>query len=358
MGFLGQVKDHILLGGHAAIAGWGLLVALVFDLGLKTNWWINPGFPSLMPGLSINIFISVLIAAFLTGNGVYDLNAYYDKDVDAINKPERPIPSGRMTPRHAFNFAVSLMALGLFVSLVVSILTGRYLTFVLWLAFTLLGIAYSVPPLKLKARHIFGNLCFAGFAALTFLIGSVAFGALIDTSYIIMVILLGILTTALITMKDFHDYDGDKAKGDITFPVKVGKIRAAGICMAIMMVFLVLLVYLYDIMNPLLASARGGLSSPLRFFQYYWFYILLPASYGIYILLEHFLGSTVSSAYSGIQYYSVILLVGYRFLSGSWGATGRVPSYFEIDAVLLLYILTASSAVYLGWKKGLSLKPK
>jgi len=350
MGFLESVKDHILIGGHSAIAGWGLLVALISNQGLVDSWWIHPG---LRPGINPAIFFSVLIAAFLTGNGVYALNAYYDRDVDGINKPGRPIPSGRMTPEHAFTYAVSLMALGLFVSLAFSILTGRYLTVVLWSVFTLLGIAYSMPPLKLKARHIFGNLCFAGFAALTFMIGSVAFGMTIDRTYISLVFLLGILAFTLVTMKDFHDYEGDKAKGDITFPVKVGKVRAAAICAAIMMVFLVLLIYLYEVV-----ANRGGLASLSIFFQYYWFYILLPMSFGVYIVLDHFLGSAVSNAYSATQYYLVIFLVGYRILSGAWGATGRVPSYLEIGTVLSLYVLSAFATIYLAWKKQLILKPK
>ena len=339
MSLFGSVKDHFLIGGHSAIAGWGLLALLVASGGISAG--------SLKPGVDLGTFILIVAAAALTGNGVYALNAYYDREIDRINKPNRPIPSGRMTSEHAFKYANALMALGLFLSFLVSVSTGRYLTFALWSVFTLLGMAYSTPPLKLKARHIFGNICFAAFAALTFTISYVAFGLSISSLFMAQIFLLGILVVGLITMKDFHDYEGDKAKGDITFPVKVGKIKSAAISLALMVVFIVL----YAMFFP------ERLSSFSIFFQWYWFYLVLPVSFGVYIAIEHFRGSALSNAYSGIQYYSVIFLVGYLFLRGPIGLPSPA-SYTEIAIILSLYTLLAFTSVYIAAKKGIAPKPK
>jgi 4-hydroxybenzoate polyprenyltransferase len=345
MSLYSQFKDHFLIGGHGALAGWGLLVLLIASSGLSGG--------RLKDGVDFGVFVSILIAAALTGNGVYALNAYHDREVDRINKPSRPIPSGRMTPEHAFKYAVSLMVLGWFGSLAVSMFTGRYLVLALWSVFTLLGIVYSTPPLKLKAHHIFGNLCFAAFAALTFTISNVAFGIPIlnITIYVATLAVLTILGVGLITIKDFHDYEGDKAKGDITFPVKVGKVRAAAISIALMVVFIVFLALFYP----------ERLSNFSLFFQWYWYFLIFPVSFGVYIVLECFLGSKISNAYSGMQYYLVIFLVGYLFLRDPLGFLGGLPSpvpYSEIAIVLFLYTLSACMAIYMALRKGITTKPK
>jgi geranylgeranylglycerol-phosphate geranylgeranyltransferase len=340
-------KDHVLIGGAGSVAGSGLLVLLVASGGMSAGH------------LTVGsvLFVSVIVAAALTGLGVYALNAYYDREVDRINKPSRPIPAGRITPDHAFKYAISLMALGWLISLAVSVFTGRYFTFVLWSVFTLLGFAYSTPPLKLKARHIYGNLCFAAFAALTFTISNVAFGIPIGepVSYIGGIAFLTIFVVGLINMKDFHDYDGDKAKGDVTMAVKLGKMKAAAISLVLMAVYVGLLMPIYP----------SNYYNPTAFFFAYWFQLIVLVSFGVYMMLEHFAGPTVSNTFSGTQYYLIILLVAYAFMRGP--LVGSVPSsdlyigsgyWWELVAVFSLYTLTAIASVYLAWKKGQILKPK
>jgi len=80
-------------------------------------------------------------------------------------------------------------------------------------------------------------------------------------------------------------------------------------------------------------------------------------SFGVYVALEHFGGSTISNAYSGTQYYSVIFLVGYLFLRGPLGLPSPA-SYIEIAIILSLYALSAFTFVYIAAKKGITPKPK
>ncbi|MCK4953281.1 UbiA family prenyltransferase, partial [Candidatus Bathyarchaeota archaeon] len=133
MRILGSIKDHILIGGPNAVAGWGLLILLVLSGGFYAGY--------LRPGIDVPLFIAVLAAAALTGNGIYALNACFDTDADAINKPNRPIPSGRITLEHAKRYSWGLMASGLGVAGVTSIVYGNFLMVGLWSIFTILGIA-------------------------------------------------------------------------------------------------------------------------------------------------------------------------------------------------------------------------
>jgi len=195
MSLFGSVKDHILIGGVNAVSGWGLLVLLVFSGGVS--------YTQLKPGVDFGLFLLALAGAALTGNGVYALNACYDVDADKINKPNRPLPSGRMTKEHALKYAYALMASGLVVAVVASLWGRNYLMIPLWSIFTVLGIAYSKPPFKLKARHIFGNLCFGTFCGLTFIIGRILSGISITmlggfSSFLLTTFPVGVL----ITIKD------------------------------------------------------------------------------------------------------------------------------------------------------------
>ena len=191
--------------------------------------------------INLAVYIAVIGAALLIGNGVYALNAYYDIEIDRINKPNRPLPSGRIEPQRALRYAWSLMILGMTVAIVVSILTLNSIMILLWSAFTLLGVGYSVPPLKLKRRHIFGNLCFGAFAGLSYvLIGAIYRPASFYQEWWLYAIIVTIYVAGIITMKDFYDVEGDKANGDITLPVKIGRKGAAAISILLIGLDLVL----------------------------------------------------------------------------------------------------------------------
>ena len=81
MSLLGSIRDHVMIGGPNAIAGWGLLILLVFSRGFIGG--------RLMPGLDPFLFALVLLAAVFTGNGVYALNAYYDAEADSFSDHDR-----------------------------------------------------------------------------------------------------------------------------------------------------------------------------------------------------------------------------------------------------------------------------
>jgi 4-hydroxybenzoate polyprenyltransferase len=338
MNLFGVVKDHILIGGPNAVSGWGLLVMLVFSTGVQ--------YAALKPGVDLGLFLLVLAGAALTGNGVYAINAVYDVEADKINKPRRPLPSGRMTKEHALRYAYGLMASGLAVAVVTALWKGTYLVIPLWAVFTALGIAYSRPPFKLKSRHIFGNFCFGAFCGLTFLIGKTLLGGSITildwfSSFLLTVITIG----GLITMKDFQDYEGDKLNNDVTLPVKVGQRKAAIISIGLMLLgWIILPDSVTYILNPAWRPSTNLID--------YWELFEVIGSFAVYIVLYSFerRDHIVSGSYSRIIYYVVILYVAYLFIrrsifpldiltliiTNNWDRFISLAAYATIAAVVVL----------------------
>ncbi len=166
----------------------------------------------------LHILLAVIAAGVLNAasNG---LNQICDYENDCVNKPHRPLPSGRMTRRQAWIFvaATYLIALAM-----VAVINWQILA--IYVAAALATVAYSVPPIRLKRHPVGSNLIIAlirgellkvaGWAAVATVLKSVEPWYI---GLIYLVFLLGATTT-----KDFADIEGDRAAGCITLPVKYG----------------------------------------------------------------------------------------------------------------------------------------
>ena len=118
----------------------------------------------LEPGATALIFLTVFL---ITGAG-NAINDYYDREIDAINRPKRPIPSGRISARAAFNYSLALFAAGcLFAGLVnqICLTVAAFNSALLFL--------YAR---NLKATPLAGNICVAFLTGSTFLFGGAAAG--------------------------------------------------------------------------------------------------------------------------------------------------------------------------------------
>ena len=348
MSIFSSITDHVMIGGPNAIAGWGLLVLLVLSGGVQ--------YLQLLPGVNVGLFLLVLFAAAMTGNGVYAINAYYDLEADKVNKPNRPLPSGRMTREHAFKYAYALMATGLSVAVVVSILQSNYMMVVLWSIFTVLGIIYSTPPFKLKSRHIFGNICFGTFAGLSYFIGLIFSGSTGLASYPIMfqvyfISLMIVFVGGVVTMKDFQDYEGDKKHGAITMPVKFGRRIAALIALFMMIPY----------------AARIPIYPYGTYYQppIYDFFLrnmgnwVLMAGFIVYIILDtRYTDHIVSDAYSRWMYYFMIIYTAYGYAKNTILprsiATSPLITVQGIDAyiALAIYVVLATVTIVQTRKTG------
>lgn len=173
--------------------------------------------------LFVKIGLGTLMAAALNAasNGI---NQIYDLAIDRVNKPRRPIPSGRMSMREAWWVTGVLYALASVLGALVN-----WQTFAFGSAAAVLTMIYSVPPLRTKRFGALANITIAIPRGLLLKVAGwstvrSAFQGL-EPWYIGLIFggfLLGATTT-----KDFADMKGDAADGCNTLPVRFGPRRAA-----------------------------------------------------------------------------------------------------------------------------------
>ena len=146
---------------------------------------------------------------------IYALNDIYDVQIDAINDNKRPIPSGRVTTREAKIIATAFFIAGATIATTINVSV-----FLCTILFSLLGIAYSVPPLRFK-NGVFANVCWGVGISAAILCGASV--ATISNSSIIAAFTLAFLTAGCGLTKDLKDLEGDRAMKICTLPVKLGE---------------------------------------------------------------------------------------------------------------------------------------
>jgi 4-hydroxybenzoate polyprenyltransferase len=172
-----------------------------------------------------NIALGAFVAALLNvaSNAV---NQIYDVEVDRINKPDRPLPSGALTTRDAW--IVTLVGYAASVAVAWAI----HPTLAAIVAFTaLLTYAYSGPPLRTKRHWALANLTIAtprGF--LLPLAGWLAValprGERVPADAWILAAASGLFVLGAATTKDYADMEGDRAGGCVTLPIRFGVERS------------------------------------------------------------------------------------------------------------------------------------
>ncbi len=128
-------------------------------------------------------FLLALVCGILTLSGIHALNQYTDAEIDIINRKARPIPLGLLTRNQVLAIVVTLYVLSLIIGLFVNI---EFLT--VEILAILIGILYSVKPIRLKDRFLLSYLSIAlGYEFLTFLAGWSVYRSIIElltTGYI------------------------------------------------------------------------------------------------------------------------------------------------------------------------------
>lgn len=155
-----------------------------------------------------------LIVLFITGAGNV-INDYYDREIDAINQPDRPIPAGLISPSHALIYAVLLFFAG---NAIAILFTPVPLTCIALGNSALLWLYAAY----LKGMPLTGNISVSYLAASIFLFG----GAIEEISGIITVLPVAGATFGVMLarelIKDAEDMPGDKEHGARTFPLVYG----------------------------------------------------------------------------------------------------------------------------------------
>ncbi len=159
------------------------------------------------------------------------VNDWYDREVDAINEPNRPIPSGRVPGRWGFYIACiwTVLSLGWALSL------GRWV-----LSAAIVGLAlawvYSAPPLRLKQNGWWGNSAVAvAYEGLPWFTGAAVMAAsLPDFRIIVIALLYSLGAHGIMTLNDFKSIDGDRSLGLRSLPVQLGAERAVQLACVVM----------------------------------------------------------------------------------------------------------------------------
>ncbi len=143
--------------------------------------------------LLVSISALVLLSA---GNA---LNDYCDYDIDRINRPRRPLPSGRLQRTNALIFAIVLTAIGIYFGTLIN----RNATGIAILVF----VALTCYAFYFKRTPFVGNLVVSGLTGLTFIAGGVAIDSVQGT--LVPAIFAFLFTTAREIVKDLEDTEGD-----------------------------------------------------------------------------------------------------------------------------------------------------
>ncbi len=170
------------------------------------------------------------------------INDWYDRDVDAINEPQRPIPSGRIPGKWGLYIAGIWSVLSLLVAA-----TLGFWVFVATVVGLVLAWAYSAPPLRLKRNGWLGNAaCGFSYESLAWITGAAAMlgGALPNSQILALALLYGAGAHGIMTLNDFKAIKGDRELGINSLPVLLGPDRAATVACAIMVVPQVIVIML------------------------------------------------------------------------------------------------------------------
>ena len=197
MGFLQIMRPlNCLMMGFAVIVGAALVSPLHF---------------------SINLIFGFVTSFALTAASMV-INDYYDREIDAINEPNRPIPRGSVSPKEALVFAFVLSLIGL-----VAAFKTNMPSFVLAIAALIISITYITRG---KGTGLLGNFLVSATVVIPFVYGGLAVGQL-ETSTLLFVAIAFLSNTGREITKGIVDIEGDKKHNIKTIAVTHGERIAA-----------------------------------------------------------------------------------------------------------------------------------
>jgi chlorophyll synthase len=198
-------------------------------------------------GQWVLIITGILLAGPLVCATSQAVNDWFDREVDAINEPHRPIPSGRMPGKWGLYIAIMWTAL----SLAVAMVLGPW-GFVAATAGLVLAWAYSAPPLRLKKNGWWGNAaCGLSYEGLAWATGAavMAGGAIPHAHSLLLALLYSIAAHGIMTLNDFKSVSGDSQMGIASLPVQLGvdgAARTACWVMAVPQIVVIIALFTWD----------------------------------------------------------------------------------------------------------------
>jgi len=181
----------------------------------------------------------MLLSGPLMAGYTQTLNDFYDKEIDAINEPYRPIPSGAISVPQVVTQILVLLFSGVSVAYILDKWAGH--DFPIMLCLTLggafLAYIYSAPPLKLKKNGWLGNYALgSSYIALPWWAGHALFGEL-NWTIVVLTLIYSMAGLGIAVVNDFKSVEGDRQLGLKSLPVMFGITKAAWICVLMIDIF-------------------------------------------------------------------------------------------------------------------------
>ncbi|XP_011004739.1 PREDICTED: chlorophyll synthase, chloroplastic isoform X1 [Populus euphratica] len=242
-------------------------------LGVVCGAAASGNFDWTLEDVAKSIVCMLMSGPLLTGY-TQTINDYYDREIDAINEPYRPIPSGVISENEVITQIWILLLGGLGLAGLLDVWAGHDIPIVFCLALggSLISYIYSAPPLKLKQNGWIGNFALgASYISLPWWAGQALFGTL-TPDIIVLTLLYSIAGLGIAIVNDFKSIEGDRLLGLQSLPVAFGAETAKWICVgAIDVTQISVAGYLLGAGKPYYALALLGLIIPQVFFQFQYF---------------------------------------------------------------------------------------
>jgi 4-hydroxybenzoate polyprenyltransferase len=298
--YMQLIRPFTLLPPAVGVMAGGLLAIGYYDelsLGSSSAAWLGFNFVPL-------IFAAILYGVLNGASNAY--NQVSDLDIDRVNRPERPIPSGKISVKEALGFTFTVYSLGLVGAFIISF--RFFLITALCLCITTL---YSTHPVYLKKRFMISNVTIALCQGILFLLAGwviYPFSYSLEPAFWFMGTILFIFLIGACGTKDFTEIEGDKKYGMKTLPVLYGNDRASritrpffivpillipiGVISAILpiqTIFLTLLIvyglYINFNFRKMIIPRRNGENSP-AWRHYYFMLMALELGFSLVYLIQ------------------------------------------------------------------------
>lgn len=188
---------------------------------------------------SVELFLAV-VTSFFIGSASMTINDYFDRGIDEVNHPERPIPRGIIRPKEMLTFSIIFFAIGIIISFFLNPLCVGIL-----LATILLILLYEFYS---KNRGIFSNITVGFASAVSFVFG----GAAVHNPYppLILSIITFLVMTGREIICDIKDIEGDRLVRR-TLPIQIGKQHASFVACMFLIISIVFIPapYFLDLVN-------------------------------------------------------------------------------------------------------------
>lgn len=177
------------------------------------------------------LFLGFLWGFFISSPAMI-INDYFDIEVDRVNSPHRPLPSGLILPITAINFAIFTTLIGLVASAFIS-----KSAILLYIIFWLVGFLYNW---KLKEMGLLGNLLVSSSVSITFILGGIAVGEPWNEAVWIFSLIVFLFDLGEEIASDVMDIEGDKKRNVKSLAILIGGKNALRISASLFILVIIL----------------------------------------------------------------------------------------------------------------------